>query len=196
VLRSLLAGIRALFRRNAVERDLDDELRQYLDLATDEYVRGGMSPEAAARAARVAMGGVEATKERVRSGGWETHVGHVWRDVRYALRGLRRNPAFSAVVVLTLALGTGATTMMFSVVDAVILRPLPYWDGNRLVLLWTDDVRRGLHREPTAYRTIMDWTERSRSFTDIAFYTTARVAPRTNSPGSRRPSRSRAHVRR
>src|SRR5262245_43997645 len=138
-LRSLVAGLRALRQPNAAERDLDDELRDFLDRATDEHVRAGLSPDAAARAARVSLGGVQATKERVRSAFWETHVENVWRDVRHALRGLRRNPGFTAIVILTLALGTGANTAMFSVVNAVMLRPLPYRAGDRLVLVWTDD---------------------------------------------------------
>src|SRR3954451_18653517 len=178
-MRTLLAGLRTLFRRDAVERELDDELRQYLELSTQERIDAGLPPDAAARAARVEMGSVAATKEQVRSGRWETHVESLWRDVRYALRGLRRNPGFAAVVVGTLALGMGANTVMFSVVNAVMLRPLPYHDPNRLVLIWTDDVRRGLHREGTAYLTIIDWKKRNHAYSDIAFYSTQRVAPMT-----------------
>ncbi len=181
-MRTILSGLRTLFRRDVVERELDDEVRHYLELAIQERIDAGMTPEAAARAARAEMGGVEPTKERVRSGRWEAHVESVWRDVRYALRGIRRNPGFAAVVIATLALGIGANTVMFSVVNAVTLRPLPYRDSHRLVLLYTDDVRRGLHREATAYSTIADWKSRSHAFSDIGFYSTGRVAPMTNNP--------------
>ena len=95
MLRTIRDGLRTLFRREAVERELDDEVQHYLGLATEAHVRAGMTPEAAARTARLEMGGVESTKDRVRSGGWETHVETVWRDVRYALRAIRRNPGFA-----------------------------------------------------------------------------------------------------
>ena len=189
-MRTILAGLRALFRRDIVDREIDDELRHYLELATEEHVAAGLSPDAAARAARVDRGGIALTKERVRTGGWEAHVESAWRDVNYALRGIRRNPGFAAIVILTLALGIGANTAMFSVVNAVMLRPLPYRDSHRLVLVWTDDVRRGLHREPTAYRTIADWKELNHAFSDIAFFTIQRVAPMTNNPAVRGRSRA------
>jgi predicted permease len=190
VWRTVRAGLRALVRRDAVERELDDEVRHYLDMATEEHIRAGMTPEAAARAARVDMGGVEATKERVRTTGWEAHVEGLWRDVRYALRSMHRKPGFTAIATLTLALGTGVNIVMFTVVNAVMLRPLPYRDGRRLVLIWTDDVRRGLHREPTAYTTITDWAARNHTFTGIAFFATERVAPIAGNPAVRGRSRS------
>src|SRR3954463_4190207 len=127
-MRSFLAGLRTFFRRDAVERELEDELRHYLELSTEERIAAGLPPDAAARAARVEMGSVEATKERVRFGRWETRVESLWRDLRYACRGVRSNRGFAAVVVGTLALGMGANTVMFSVVNAVMLRPLPYHD--------------------------------------------------------------------
>jgi predicted permease len=191
LLRTITSGLRTLFRKHDVERDLDDEVAQYLEMATRENQRAGMSPEAAARAARIALGGVDATKEIVRSGGWEAGVETLWQDVRYAVRGLRRNPAFTTIALVTLALGVGANTAMFSVVNAVMLRPLPYRNANRLAIIWTDDTRRGLHQEATAYRTIVDWKSNARAFSDIAFFSTQRIASVGNDPArSRERTRS------
>jgi predicted permease len=194
MLKSLTAGFRALFRREIVEQELNDELQHYLDLAIEEKMRGGLSREAAERAVRIAMGGVEATKERVRSGGWEAAVDALWRDIRYALRGLRRAPAFSAIAVATLALGIGANTAMFSVVNAVMLRPLPYRDAHRLALIWTNDARRRLPREATAYRNILDWRSESRVFQSMAYYSLERSSPTINDVSRARQRTRRALV--
>ena len=185
LLRALRAGVRALIKKETVARELDDELRDYVERATEEKVRGGLSRQAAERAVRIEIGGFEATKERVRAGAWEATVETLWQDVRLAVRGLRRMPGFTTVAVLTLALGIGANVAMFTVVNAVMLRPLPYRDADRLVLIWTDDARRGLHRERTAYRTVSDWTSANRSFgtfDDLAFFSTQRVAPMSDDP--------------
>jgi putative ABC transport system permease protein len=186
-LRTLTSGLRTLFRKDEVERELDDEVGHYVEMATQAHMRAGLSRVAAERAARVDLGGVEVTKENVRSSGWDAAVETVLRDIRYAARGLARNPGFTAVVVLTLALGIGVNTVMFSVVNAVMLRPLPYRDAGRLALVWTDDTRRGLHEEATAYGTISDWRSDNRSFEDIAFYS----AGRATLTGSRGRERSR-----
>src|SRR5688500_3392739 len=180
--RSVKSGMRSLLRKDVVERELDDELRHYLAMATQENVRKGMSPEAAERAALVAMGGIEVAKTGVRTSGWEATIDALRHDVRIAWRGLRRSPGFTVIVVLSLALGIGATTTMFSVVNAVMFRPLPYRDGDRLALIWTNDVRRGIPREPTAYRVITDWQARNRTFQDIAYFTTQRVSPTSSDP--------------
>jgi putative ABC transport system permease protein len=186
LLRTVSAGLRALLRKEMVARELDDELRDYVERATLDKMRDGLSRQAAERAVRIEIGGIEPTKEHVRAAGWESIVEALWQDTRYAVRGLRRNPGFTAIAALTLALGIGANTAMFSVVNAVMLRPLPYHAPDRLVLVWTDDTRRGLHREGTAYRTINDWARENRSFQQLAYFSMQRIAPMTNDAGGGR----------
>jgi predicted permease len=116
-----------------VERDLDEELRAYLEASIAENMRAGMVREDAVRAAHVALGSLEAVKDRALDVGWETVVESFLRDVRYAARTLRRSPGFTSVAVLTLALGIGATTAIFSLLDAVIFKSLPVKNPEELV---------------------------------------------------------------
>ncbi len=124
----------ALFRKERVERELDEELRGYVDAAAAEGVRGGESPDAAMRAARVELGGAEAVKEEVRSVGWESFVESVWQDVRYGGRNLRSHPGFTLVAVLSLAIGIGANTALFTLINEVLLKSLPVPHPEGLIL--------------------------------------------------------------
>jgi putative ABC transport system permease protein len=133
VLHRLHAFVRNVFSRAAVDRDLDHELQSYADMVADEHVRNGASPEEARRRARLTLGGKQQVAEQVRrarAGGWSEEL---VRDVRYALRGLRRAPLFAVTATVTLALGIGANTAMFSVIDALLFKPLPVREPERLV---------------------------------------------------------------
>jgi predicted permease len=127
--------LRALFHRRAVEGELDEELRLHLDRLIEEKVADGMSPQAARLAALKDFGGYEQAKEEVRAGWGTTLIDGLYRDLRHGLRALRRSPAFTAVAVLSLALGVGANAAIYSLVDQVLLRRLPARDAQSLVLL-------------------------------------------------------------
>jgi putative ABC transport system permease protein len=130
-----LIRVRTFFRRARMERELDAELAFHLEMAAAEYVRRGMSPERARREARQIFGGVEHVKDDVRDT-WLVRVGEALaQDVRDGVRGLAKNRGYAAAVILTMALGVGATSAIFSVVNAVVLRPLPYGRGSDLLLL-------------------------------------------------------------
>jgi len=134
-LRSIVTGLRSLFRKEQVDREWNEELRAYLEMATEEKMKQGMSPKDALRAVRLERGSLEVTKEVVRSGGWESFVETCWQDLRYAQRRLRMAPTFTIATVLTLALGIGATTSIFTLVHAVLLKSLPVASPGELYRL-------------------------------------------------------------
>jgi predicted permease len=132
---SWLKRVRTIFRRGSMERELDIELQFHLDMLAADYVRRGIPPDAARRSARQTFGGVESIKDSVRDAWLTRLVETIGQDVRYGLRGLRRQAGYALAVIVTMALGIGANTAIFSVVNAVVLRPLPYDRGEDLLLL-------------------------------------------------------------
>jgi putative ABC transport system permease protein len=163
-LRALSAGRRGLW-----EKELDDELASHLDLHVADNIRAGMEPEEARRDAMLKLGGVEQTKELYRDRRRFPFVDMIVQDGRLALRMMRRSPGLTASALLVLALGIGSNTVMFSVVNAVLLRPLPYPDSDRLQLVQTVDENRSPQpAAPPDYYTLRD---RNHSFESLsAFY--------------------------
>jgi predicted permease len=134
-IRAVKSGLRALLRKHDAERDLDDEVRQYVELATQEHMRAGLSREAAERAAVIEFGGVESTKERVRSWGWESAAESVIRDLGYAWRVLRASPSYACVAIATLGIGIGLTTSVVTVSHAVLDQQWPVTEPARVVAI-------------------------------------------------------------
>jgi predicted permease len=165
----LLARIRttwrALFRTAQVTRELDDEVRFALDELTRRHVARGLAPDAAARAARRDLGRTDTMREEVVCRGIRYRVDAVRLDLRQAWRNLSHAPAFTAVVVLILAGGIGAATAIFSVVNAVLLQPLPYREADRLAFVWQDLTSAGHPRAPLSGPELNDLRERARLFT-------------------------------
>jgi len=168
LLRNIATGLRSLFRGEQVGRELEEELEAYLELAAAEKMKHGMSRLEALRAVRLERGSVDATKEIIRSAGWESVVDTLWQDLRFALRMLRKSPAFTAVAVLTLALGIGANTAIFSVVNAVLLQPLPYANPGQLVLVSEAKPEAGISGLGMSYPTFTEMRDNNRVFSAIA----------------------------
>lgn len=166
MLRALFARLRALRRSADADRDLDDEVRAYLEARTASYETRGLSPAEARRAAIIEMGSIEAIKEGVRDVRAGTVLEAIARDVRYGTRVLWRSPDYALVVVLTLALGIGVNAATFSVVHAVLWRSLPYPDASRMVVIEADT--RALPSAQGSSRPVLDVRAESRLITSIA----------------------------
>ena len=159
-LKGLVARLRAVFDKQRTERELNDEIRLHIEMETEQNVRRGMNPAEARRRAMIAFGGVEVIKEVHRDGRGSRWAEELGADVRYAFRTLRRSPGLTTAAVITLALGVGANTAIFSVVNAVILRPLPFPDSGRLMMLSEENPEKGWHHNVAAPANYLDWRER------------------------------------
>ena len=161
--------LRSLFRWAQADQELDDELREHLERKTEEYVAQGMTQKEAHRRARLDLGGVEQTKEKCRDARRVNWIQDLIQDLRFGLRVLRKSPSFTAVAVLTLALGIGANTTIFSVVNALVLRPLPVERPKELAFL--ENVHYGPGQSFPNYK---DLRERNQTFAGLIGY---RMAP-------------------
>ena len=162
----------ALLRRQRLEQELDDEIRSHLAMAADENRRRGMNSEEAERLARRDFGGLEQVKEVYREQRSIPFLERLQRGVRFGLRSLRRSPTFTVIAVTTLALGVGANTAVFSVLNAVLLKPLPYEQPDRLVTLWETNNKLGKDRDGPAPGNFHDWRTRNTVFDGMAAWST------------------------
>jgi putative ABC transport system permease protein len=162
--------IYGFLRKGHIESEMDEELRFYIHMRTQENIRGGMTSDQARRDAERRFGNFEHIKDLcrdVRGGGM---LDTLWQDVRFGVRMLAKNPGFAAVAVLTLGLGIGANTAIFSVVNAVLLRPLPFENPDQLVMIWQTNTQKGILQDLVSPQNLHDWQQQSHTFGQIAAF--------------------------
>ena len=169
----IASSFQNLLRKRTVERALDDELQSAVEVLTQEKMKGGLSRPEARRQALIELGGVEQVKEEVRAVRFGKFLETFAQDLRYAFRMLRKSPGFTAVAILTLALGIGANTAIFSVVNSIVLQPLPYAHANQLVVISEvfaqTPAGAGL-QSSESYMNFLDWQREAKSFSSLAAY--------------------------
>ncbi len=170
LLHKIASRLRACVERDRLEREMNEELRLHLELATEENLKRGLSREAARRAAVLAFGGLDGVKEECRDSWGARNAEMLAQDVAYGLRNLRRSPGYAAAVLATLALGIGANTAIFSVVNAVLLKPLPYERGDQVVVLRQPERSSGAADLGFSVQEVKDYREQTRSFDSIVEY--------------------------
>ncbi len=172
MMRQLARGFRSLFRRKQADEDIADEVESFFAEAKADLEARGFTGQDAARAARMGIGSSTALREQVRSYGWENMVDGIFQDLRYTLRRLRATPGFTLISIGTLALGLGAASAIFSVINGVLLKPLPYPHSEQLVAVWmtAPGVKiADLNMAPSVYFTMVD---ESRAFQAVSMFAT------------------------
>lgn len=169
-IKGVAARVRALFFPRAAEKALNDEIQFHLEKETEKNIRLGMSPAEARRQALVQFGGLTQTREAHHEVYAARPVEELVADTRYTLRTMRRTPALAGAAILTLALGVGANTAIFSAVNAVILQPLPFPNPDRLYMLWEENPEKGWYKQVAAPANMFDWREQVAAFEDVMAY--------------------------
>src|SRR5438093_1289770 len=182
--RQMTLRLRTLFQRNRVERELEEEFQFHIEQRIELEIARGLSPEDARSAALRAMDGVQQRKEECRDMRGVNYIDDLLRDLRYAGRDLRRSPGFATLVILIMALGIGANTAVFSVVNAVLLKPLSYRDPDRIVTLSDFSTIRAASTalsKQVSITDFQDWHDQSSSFEAMAYYASREGAVMTGS---------------
>src|SRR5271169_4356097 len=164
--------LRSLLRRRQLDRELDEELRDHIGRKTDEYAAKGMLPQEARRAALVEMGGLERCREECCDTRRVDWIQDLIQDLRYGLRILAKSPGFSAIAIAILAIGIGANTAIFSIVYAVLLKPLPFPHPGQLVFLSEAKPQNGISSAGASYDNFIEIRAQNHVFSELAAFTT------------------------
>src|SRR5215472_426021 len=168
----VLTLCRNLFRRTAVEQELSDELAQAFEFLVETKIRNGTSTSEARRLAAIELGGIEQLKEEIREVRAGYNLESLLRDVRFGARRLRKSPGFSSLAILTLALGIGANTAIFSLVNGVLLCPLPFPNSDRIIYFEGKNPAAGITESNISYLDFTDWSQQTDLFASTAAYWT------------------------
>ncbi|HEV3200416.1 MAG TPA: ABC transporter permease [Bryobacteraceae bacterium] len=170
-LRRMLVRLAGHFRKSHREREMADEFESHFQMHVDDNLRAGMSPAEAQRQAALKFGGVQSAREEVREMSTTMWLETTLRDIQYALRGLRHNPGFAITAIVSLTLGVGASLSIFAVADGLLLRPLPFRDPDRIVMVWERNIRlKGVDHNPISPANYFDWKKQNEVFESMAAF--------------------------